>query len=153
MPARVHKKLGHIMPRSFLALLLCIAALTCALGRAPPGGVARDLVVATAPPSSPPDTRWLEYFDLSNPLKTLPIVTPTGKTAGALKVLVSNSGPSALYYRALVTGEMQLFQETFVDGQWRMTSWDWMFDIGRTVAYEILPTQQAILNVTFWDDG
>ncbi|MBL9095269.1 MAG: hypothetical protein JNL96_28880 [Planctomycetaceae bacterium] len=48
---------------------------------------------------------------------------------------------------------MQLFQETFVDGQWRMTSWDWMFDIGRTVAYEILPTQQAILNVTFWDDG
>ena len=47
---------------------------------------------------------------------------------------------------------MQLFQETFDDGQWRMTSWDWMFDSERTAAYEILPKRQVTLNVSFWED-
>jgi hypothetical protein len=97
--------------------------------------------------------RWTILKDPAVSMSTLPKVTTSSQADGAVTILVTNSGPSVVYYRALVTGEMQLFQETFVDGKWRMTSWDWMFDSERTAAYEILPTQQATLNVRFWDDG
>ena len=93
---------------------------------------------------------WQERFsDDAQPLTNQPSITSVVHGESETLLKVKNNGSTTLTYYSAGAQNIQLFQETFEDGEWIMTGWDWC-GTGKEL-FEIPPNSTVDLVVRFWD--